>query len=309
MDPRVGSIFQRLDSRLSDADLEMLTSRTTAIVSAPRSGSTLLFALIARAAAVHTIGGESHPIYRQFPHLAAENASFDSGSLDERHADPATVRAFRLLLLALLRDREGQLVHAAMDPTDPPVIIEKTPRNALNLPFLLRIIPTIRFIHLTRGAADTIASLAEAWETGARTGQFVTFRRLPDWSRGDWCFLLPPGWRALDGAPVEQIAAFQWRKANEAILAGLKSLPPDRAMAVDYAQLITQPEHALSRAAKFMGIEADPALQLGQGELPLSASTVSAPVAGKWRARASAIEPLLPELAALEATLAERTGG
>lgn len=308
MDARTATIVRRLDARFDDAAIERLVSRTTCIVSAPRAGSTLLFGLLARGPEVATIGGESHAIYRQFPHLAAENAALDSGALDERHADPETIRRFRLLTLALLRDAQGTLLYdQGLDPERPPVIIEKTPRNALNLPFLAHIFPAARYVHLHRDPAGSIASLAEAWETGARTGQFVTFRALPDWPRGYWCFLLPCGWRAYGDAPVEAVAAFQWRAANEAIIAGLDALPRERSLTISYDQLVAAPGTTLARVARFAGLAADSWSGLNAGALPLSASTVSPPAPEKWRRREAAIVPLLPALNNLSTALDQRT--
>ncbi len=89
----------------------------------------MLFDLLARLPDVWTIGGESHVVHRQFPHLAAENAVFDSGKLDERHADPETVRMFRCLVLAMLRNRDGALLHDRpaheASGTTAPLIVEK----------------------------------------------------------------------------------------------------------------------------------------------------------------------------------------
>ena len=92
----------------SAEDIKALLVQPTIIVSAPRSGSNLLFELMSGVEDIWTIGGESHGIYRVFPHLRAENAQLDSGSLREAHADPDTRQLLRSIFLYLLRDRQGR---------------------------------------------------------------------------------------------------------------------------------------------------------------------------------------------------------
>jgi hypothetical protein len=288
LDPRIAMIARRYAQRLSDAELEARLADMVIVLSAPRSGSTLLFDLLSRADNVLTIGGETHSVYRQFPHLAAENEAFDSGMLGEQHADEATVRGFRCLFLALLRNRHGQLLHdlPGRSPAGQ-VIVEKTPRNALNLPFLKRVFPAARFLFLYRHPAEVIASLIEGWETGARTGQFVTHRHLPGWDRAEWCFALPRGWRELRGKSLAEIAAFQWSACNRQIREDAGALPQRRLLDVAYDELIDSPGETLRRIGETFGIKAGAAWT--PDNLPVSASTISAPRRDKWRAREAEI--------------------
>lgn len=285
---RIAMIARRYAQRLSDAELEARLADMVIILSAPRSGSTLLFDLLSRADNVLTIGGETHAVYRHFPHLAAENAAVDSGMLGESHAAEATVRQFRSLFLAMLRNRHGQLLHDLPGRgTGGHVIVEKTPRNALNLPFLKRVFPAARFLFLYRHPAEVIASLIEGWETGARTGQFVTYRNLPGWDRPEWCFALPRGWRDLKSKPLADIAAFQWSACNRQILDNVGGLSPDRLLDVAYDELVDRPAETLRRIGETFGIAAS--ADWRSGNLPVSASTVSAPRRDKWRAREAEI--------------------
>jgi hypothetical protein len=298
---RVGMIARRYEKRLSDAELEARLANMIVILSAPRSGSTLLFDLLSRTPDVVTLGGESHVIYRQFPQLTAEDEAFSSGALDARHADPVTVRRFRCAFLAMLHDRSGRLLHDR--PEGDRVILEKTPRNALALPFLQRVFPEARFVFLYRHPAETIASLIEGWETGLTTGQFVTFRRLPGWDRAGWCFALPRGWQALRGRSLAEIAAFQWLACNREILGRLGGESPERVTAVSYADVIAEPVATLARIGQWTGLP-----DLGErwrgAALPLSSSTVSAPAPGKWLQRerqvSAVVAPALELLTEIE---------
>jgi hypothetical protein len=278
------------------------------ILSAPRSGSTLLFELVQRLPGAWSIGGESHGIFNAFPHLRAENAELDSGRLDERHADPATCERLRAAFLFLLRDHRGRryLDRPASERPATVRLIEKTPRNALNIPFLLQLFPDARFVYLHREPRAAVASLIEAWTLGLRTGRFSTFPDLPGWDRPTWCFLLPPGWRTMIGKPLAEIAAFQWAAANEIIVERLAGLPPARWTAVSYESLVGQPAEALRRVAVFAGLDAGAVVE--PVPLPVSRTALSPPHPGKWRKHEKAIRPLLPRLEPVLERIASLTG-
>ena len=266
------------------------------ILSAPRSGSTLLFERMLRMPGAWSIGGESHRIFNAFPQLRAENAELDSGSLDERHADPLTCDQLRATFLFLLRDHTGRryLDRPAAERCAAVRLIEKTPRNALNVPFLLQLFPDARFVYLHREPHAAVASLIEAWTVGLRTGRFSTFPDLPGWDRPTWCFLLPPGWRTMRGKPLAEIAAFQWAAANDIIVERLARLPPERWTAVSYESLVGRPAETLRRVAAFAGLGAgDDAEPLS---LPVSRTALTPPHPDKWRKHEPAIRPLLPQL-------------
>jgi len=288
---------KRLTSRLSPEEIAAALGDPVFILSAPRAGSTLLFSTLGNSPDVWTIGGESHGIYGQFPHLRAADGDFTSGALDARHADPETVANLRVLYLASLHNVRGEPLYDLVShgKAHDGIFLEKTPRNALNIPFLRTVFPTARFIFLHRDPRANIASIMEGWLTGARTGQFVTYRDLPG-RPGPWCFLLPPGWQIPGDASLAEIAAFQWREANEAIL---RDLPPDRSISLSYESLVADPRHTLRRLCDFCGIRMGPALE-NLEDMPLSASTVSAPAANKWRRFEAEILAQTPVFAATE---------
>jgi len=290
---------------LSGQDVKTLLAGTTIIVSAPRSGSNLLFEMMAAVDGIWTIGGESHGIYRAFPHLRAENARLDSGRLNEQHADTETCRLWRAVFLYLLRDRQRRplVAQPAGSGSATHRVLEKTPRNALNMPFLLKVFPQAKFIFLYRDPRACIASLAEAWIAGLESGRFVTFQDLPGWDRRAWCFLLPPGWRSLNGKSLLEIAAFQWKSSNSIILDQLAHLSDDRWTAVDYASLVRDPGRVRSKLGNFIG----PELGIDSGpleRLPLSRTTLTPPHPDKWKKYETELAALLPSLADLRQRMA-----
>jgi hypothetical protein len=90
-------------------------------------------------------------------------------------------------------------------------VLEKTPKNALRVPFIDRVFPQAHFVYLYRDVRETLASMIEAWQSG----RFVTYPELPDWRGPPWSLLLVPGWRELAGKPVAEIVAAQWQATTD----------------------------------------------------------------------------------------------
>jgi hypothetical protein len=275
------------------ADIRELLREPVIVLSAPRSGSTLLFEQLAALPGIWSIGGESHGVFRAFPGLRAENERLDSGCLDAAHADEGTAEAFRRCIAFLLRNHFGQpwigigREHRPKHVT----LVEKTPRNALNVPFLRRVFPDARFVYLYRDARATIASLVEAWRVGLETGRFVTYRDLPGWDRPAWCFLLPRGWQQQVGKTLFEIATFQWTACTEKLLDDLREIDDSRCAAVRYEDLVADPGPTVQRLARFAGLDYS-APSANSRSLPLSRTTLSPPHPDKWRRWEREIEAL-----------------
>lgn len=288
-----------MSSQVSAEELDDCFKNPVFIVSAPRAGSTLLFSLLSESPDVWTIGGESHGVYAQFPHLAGENAALDSGRLVASHADELTRERMRYFYLALIKDKNdrplfNEVLRGAQQPF---VFLEKTPRNSLNISFLLKVFPEARFIYLNRDPCENISSIMEGWDLGGKSGEFVTFRNLPDWPLGYWCFILPPNWAELRDRPIAEIAAFQWRACNEIILQDLSDMPADRWISTSYNDLINRPAEELARLCDFCGAGVEEFLRSRNSEnLPLSASTISPPRKNKWKRHEEEIVSVLPGL-------------
>jgi hypothetical protein len=288
---------------LSPDDLETVFDDPLIIVSVPRAGSTLLFEQLQRISGFWSIGGESHAIFNAFPHLRPANTALDSGCLDESHADSRTSDQIRRCFAFLLGDHEGRRYLRLNPRPGNMILLEKTPRNALHIPFLLKVFPRARFVFLQRQAPQNIASIMDAWSDDLQTGRFVTFRDLPGWDRPAWCFLLPPGWRHLSGKALADIAAFQWSAGNRIIIDELERLPAERWMTTGYEQLISEPAATLKVVASFAGLEVSDFVQEMQ-PLPLSRTTLTPPHLDKWRRHAEAIDNVRDEWQPVAARIA-----
>ncbi len=283
--------FNRIRDGIHPTKVRKAFKKPLIIVSTPRAGSTLLFETLARCQDFWSIGGESHIVYSAFPHLQAENAQFDSGCLGEQHANKNTIQTLRAGFLYFLRNYQGKRLLELQQKPPFVRLLEKTPRNALNIPFLNKIFPSAQYIFLFRDPRQNISSIIDAWERP----NFITYPNLPGWSRGDWHLLLPPGWRKLNGKSVADIAAFQWRTSNLIILKALQSMPSNRWLPVSYASLLNAPGKTLQRICKFAGVRYDTALQqFSSSSLPLSSTTVSPPDPEKWRKHEAEIGRVLP---------------
>jgi tetratricopeptide (TPR) repeat protein len=252
------------------------------IVAAPRSGSTLLFETLARSQGLCTVGGEAHWLVESLGELRPGEQGVESNRLT---ADDAT-DAYGEHMIGQIMDRLIDCDGETVTGDSPLVFLEKTPKNALRIPFFERIFPQARFIFLWRDPHENISSIMEAW----RSGRFTTYRQLPGF-RGPWSLLLPPNYHGLNQRPLEEVAAFQWEATNRIVLDDLAALDPRRWISVNYADLVADPAATVARLLDFAGIERDAALD-GRLERPLPHSqyTQTPPSADKWRANAAEIE-------------------
>ncbi|TMQ06381.1 MAG: sulfotransferase [Deltaproteobacteria bacterium] len=313
-DPRVDPAYDWI-ARLADAsppeavEIEELSGldrfdRPLFVISAPRAGSTLLYDLLARAAALWTIGGESHGVIEGIAAMHPARRGFDSHRLTDLDADPDTVRALRAGLVSDLRDHRGRRLLELPDDERPEHVrlLEKTPENALRVPFLAAAFPDARFAFLHRDARQSVSSIIEAWHHDG----FVNIPSLPGWRRGRWHLLLPEGWRAYDGASLLDIAVFQWSAANLRALEDLEMLPRDRWISVDYAELIAAPRATIERVCRFAEIDVDPGLAAALARpLPETGTTITPPSPIKWRSNPEFRESALAPHAHLMARLRE----
>lgn len=293
--PAFQALAQKLlTMRLLESELRLRRlDRPVFIVSAPRAGSTLLFETLAQAPEVWTIGGESHQFLENLPALHPVQNGYRSNRLTAADATSAVVGALRRRLAQQLMDRAGQPLSASSKETIR--WLEKTPKNALRIPFMRALFPDARFIYLHRDPAASIASIMAGW----RSQQFVTYPNLPGWDTLQWSFLLPEGWEAFTAsATVADLAAFQWAAANRQIIHDLAALPTHDWCAVSYADIVNNPQPTIQRLCDFAGFTIDEMFQQRlAAPLPWSRYTLSAPAADKWRMEEAAIAPLLPQLA------------
>ena len=279
-------------STLRNEDLPQF-ERPVFIVSAPRAGSTLLFETLSRFQEFWSIGKESHDLMEGMPELHPSSLDYHSNRLTDSIVTDPLSTTLKKRFLAQLRNHAGVFylsLESSQQP-NPLRLLEKTPKNALRIPFLKAVFPEAHFIFLYRDPAENISSMLEGW----RLRRFVSYRGLPGWPYKEWSFLLVPGWSDLKYCSLAEIVAHQWTAANRWILQDLQALPRNEWQFIDYADLVRHPQTALREITKFARLMPDESIErsLAAG-LPVSCMTLSASSPDKWRKYEDEINPVLP---------------
>lgn len=256
------------------------------ILSAPRSGSTLLYEVLSKNSHLLSIGGESHAIIESTPGLNIAARNFESNALGAKDATPKVADTLYKKFRQNLKSSKGNAIDVNI--SDRIRFLEKTPKNSLRIEFLNHIFPDALFIYLVRDPKDNISSIMQAW----RSNRFVTYPRLPGWN-GDWSLLLPNNWNRLLGEPLQNIAAFQWCEANDSIIKSLSQLPNERWSIVKYEDLISHTSTTLKAICQFCQIPFDEQLEFACSKpLPHSQYTLSVPKKDKWLSNYTEIESI-----------------
>jgi hypothetical protein len=260
--------------------------RPVFIIAAPRSGSTLLFETLASSEHLVSLGGEAHWLVEDIESLRPDAPGVGSNRLTAVHATDPVARDMLKTIELHLRDAEDRPVALRAESR----LLEKTPKNALRIPFFNQLYPDALFVFLWRDPRENLSSIIEAW----RSGRWKTYNGLGGFD-GPWSMLLPPDWQAMNGKAVEEIAAFQWSTTNRIALDDLQQLEPGRWMSLSHADFLANPQREVERMCRFIGIELDARLRARlEHPLPLSRYTQTRPDKDKWRRNAQLIERVLP---------------
>jgi hypothetical protein len=294
------------------------------VLGAPRSATTLLFKTLSAHSGLWSLRSESHRVFEGPYHpsrtgkwhhalgaedLTPENARALRAAFLER-AMPGTVR--RLQEEGVPGGKPGYAsarVRAMLVRRILPVrLLEKTPRNCLRIPFLRALFPDAKFLFLRRDGLATISSLIEGWNAAAGSeGRDVPLPeplRIPGYAGKSWCYVLPPGWRALADQPLEVVCAEQWKACVEAILAELPSLRAEgRVCELSYEELTLDPRPTLLRILSFLGLPPEESVVPSEGLLPV-VNARTPPDPQKWRKRnGEMVERIIPRVAAVQKAL------
>ena len=119
------------------------------IVGSPRSGTTIFGELL-----------DKHPQLSQWyePYFVWDR-HFRRAPHDERTAEDATARVKKQISRDFNRYRKNKKCW---------VLIDKSPRNSLKIPFILKIFPRARFVHLLRDGRDVTLSIHKEWQRRRR---------------------------------------------------------------------------------------------------------------------------------------------
>ena len=280
------------------------------ILSAPRVGSTLLFETLTTFPDIWTIGRESHETIEGIEELHPSRFGYVSNRLTQEHATQHLASELKKRFARQLKDRDGRLFLNLSGKKRPRSVrfLEKTPKNALRVPFLNTVFPGARFIFLYRDPKESISSLMEGW----RSRRYVSYRDLPGWPFREWSFLLVPGWTGFAEASIAEIAAFQWMTANNSIMDDLEQIPTDSWLPVSFRDLVEKPGETVKGIATFADLRWDEGIEKKVSQpLPVSTLALTKPAPEKWRMNYEDIMRVLPAVKPvmnrLEALIKERT--
>jgi hypothetical protein len=239
------------------------------IIGAPRSGTSLLYAILRQSSALKHWPGESHEIWEADYHPALRG--WDSNALDASDIDPdAAARIRRSFFLVTGKKHR---------------LIDKTPRNALRVPFVDALFPAARFIFIKRDGRENINSLINAWRTPRyRTYELPEPHSIPGVDPKWWKFVLYPGWREDRSGPLEVVTAKQWIHSNGYAMSGFERVDRDRWLELRYEDLVDAPVEEVGRVMGFLDIAYEGAVRdraAATATTPIN--TVTPPERGKWR--------------------------
>jgi LPS sulfotransferase NodH len=239
------------------------------IIGAPRSGTSMLYAILRTSSQLASWPGEAHEVWEADYHPALRG--WDSNALGPQDLSPETgERISRSFFLVTGRNHR---------------LIDKTPRNALRVPFIEALFNDAFYVFLTRDGRDNINSLINAW----RTPRYRTYRlpephSIPGVDPQWWKFTLYPGWRSDIEGPLEVVCARQWKLSYEFALAGLETVPGSRKVVVAYEALVADPVAEVGRVLWAIGLQYEQAEQRSAEEARANpVNVVTPPERGKWR--------------------------
>ncbi len=244
-------------------------SRPVFVIGAPRSGTSVLYAVLRTSSHLAHWPGEAHEVWEADYHPALRG--WDSNELRAPDLTPRSAARIRQSFFLTVGAKKR--------------LIDKTPRNSLRVPFIDALFPDARFVWLKRDGRDNVNSLLNAW----RTPRYRTYRlpephAIPGVDPTWWKFVLYPGWRADARGPLEVVCANQWVICNDEALAAFESIHPGRCTSVRYEDLVAHPVGEIERLLSRLDLPLEPAVRARAeaiGSTPIN--VVTPPEAGKWR--------------------------
>jgi hypothetical protein len=254
------------------------------IVGAPRSGTSLLYAIVRSSPALAHWPGEAHEIWEADFHPALRGWS--SNALDASDARGRAGERIRRSFFLVTGSRRR--------------LVDKTPRNSLRIPFVDALFDDARYVLLVRDGRDNVNSLLNAW----RTPRYRTYRlpephSIPGVDPAWWKFVLYPGWREDTSGPLEVVCARQWSASNRYALDALEAIDAGRWVQVRYEDLVADPAGVTERVLSSLALPVDEGMRRRARALAATpVNVVTPPEAGKWRREnAAEIEAVAPVMA------------
>jgi hypothetical protein len=174
------------------------------------------------------------------------------------------------------------------------VLIFKTPQDCYRIGIFEELFPNaeIKYIHLTRGFAQTINGLMDGWllDTGffAHDLSLVNtelkikgYSDIKHYGKKWWKFDLPPNWKDYVEAPLHEVCLNQWRSAHTHILNSGKDV-----LHVRFEDFLNNPQHTVAKITDYLDIQ-----PISVDNLPIVMASEK-PDKYRWLKRRSLIDEL-----------------
>lgn len=195
------------------------------VIGAPRSGTSILYSILRAHSRLDHWPGEAHEVWEAEHHPAL--TGWKSNVLTAADATSATKERIRRSFYLVVGDKR---------------LIDKTPRNALRVPFVDSVFPDARYVFLTRDGRENVNSLVNAWRTSRyRTYSLPQPHSIPGTDPAWWKFVLYPGWEQDRSGPLEVVCAQQWDWCNNLALEAFSGPAGRRMVRVRYEDLVDDP--------------------------------------------------------------------
>lgn len=170
----------------------------------------------------------------------------------------------------------------------------KTPQDCYRIGMFEELFPNaeIKYIHLSRGFAQTVNGLMDGWlsETGffahnmEAIGERLNIDGYTDKIEGGdrwWNFDLPPNWKDYKNSSLEEVCLNQWHSAHQSILdSGVDALR------IKFEDFLDNSQETLDIITEYLGID-----KIKVNKLPVIMAT-NAPSDYRWKKREDVINRL-----------------
>ena len=269
----------RLPALLAGGKLD----RPIFIIGAPRSGTSMLYAILREHPRLSHWPGEAHEVWEADYHPAL--TGWRSNQLTEADYDEEAAERIRRSFFLVAGSKRR--------------LVDKTPRNALRIRFIERLFTDAHFVYLQRDGRDNVNSLINAWRTPRyRTYELSEPHAIAGADPRWWKFVLYPGWEADRKGPLEVVCANQWVASNHGALEGRAVVGADRWVEVSYETFVEDPESGIDRILDGLDLASDPGVRAkAQAARSKPVNIVTPPERGKWkRENPVEIRAILPSI-------------
>jgi len=252
------------------------------IVGAPRSGTHMLFLILRESSKLdHWRPTEAHEVWEHDYHPAFRG--WDSNVLSASDLTPEAAARIQRRFFLVTGPRR--------------LLLDKTPRNSLRVPFVDAVFPDARYVFLKRDGLENVNSLINAWRSPRyRTYELPVPHSIPGTDRRWWKFVLYPGWREDLAGPLEVVCARQWLTCIEHLLDAAQMIGPARWIEVSHEDLVDDPTGTVGRLLERLELPYEERVkQRAAASRTTPVNIVTPPERGKWRREnPDEIEAILP---------------